>query len=426
MVTFVLFGVLVLFLVGKVPVAVALGSATIAAMLIDGTIPVTVVGQRIIAANDSFPLLAVPFFMFAGAIMTQGGMSRRLVNFAQTLVGSFRGGLAMVSTVAAMFFAAISGSSAATTAAVGASLVPAMKEKGYAEDFSAATVAAAGTTGLVIPPSTAMVVYGVVTGTSIGELFMGGFIPGILMGLAMMAVIYIVATKRGYKGTSVSSTAEVGRTFYEALWGILMPVIILGGIYGGIFTPTESAAVACVYGLLVSLFVYKEIKVGDIMRVVKSAINATAITLFILSTAGLFGWFLVANHIPQKMAAAMMSISTNAIVILMIINVFLLFVGMFLNVTAAISILAPIFFPIVVKLGVDPVAFGVIMTVNLAIGCITPPVGVDLFVAQSISGISLEKISKSAFPYMIALIAVLVLISVFPQLITFIPALMKS
>ena len=426
MITTILFIVLIILLVCRVPVAVALGAASVTALLVDGDIPLIVVGQRMIAANDSFPLLAVPFFMFAGAIMTQGGLSRRLVNFAQSIVGSLRGGLAMVATVAAMFFAAISGSSAATTAAVGASLIPAMKEKGYAEDFSAATVAAAGTTGLVIPPSTALVVYGVVTGTSIGELFLGGFIPGLLMGLAMMTVIYIMATKRGYQGEARSSLATVGKTFVEAIWGIMMPVIILGGIYGGIFTPTESAAVACVYGLFVSMVIYREVKVTDIMKIVKSAIFATAITLFILATAGLFGWFLVANNIPQQMAAAMTAISRNPIVIVMIINVFLLFVGMFLNVTAAISILAPIFFPIVVGLGVDPVAFGVIMTVNLAIGCITPPVGVDLFVAQSISGISLERISKAALPFLLALIIVLVLISVFPQLITVIPKTMKG
>ena len=426
MITTILFIVLIILLVARVPVAVALGAASVIALLVDGDIPLIVVGQRMIAANDSFPLLAVPFFMFAGAIMTQGGLSRRLVNFAQSIVGSLRGGLAMVATVAAMFFAAISGSSAATTAAVGASLIPAMKEKGYAEDFSAATVAAAGTTGLVIPPSTALVVYGVVTGTSIGELFLGGFIPGILMGLALMTVIYIMATKRGYKGEARASLATVGKTFVEAIWGIMMPVIILGGIYGGIFTPTESAAVACVYGLFVSMVIYREVKVTDIMKIVKSAIFATAITLFILATAGLFGWFLVANNIPQQMAAAMTAISRNPIVIVMIINVFLLFVGMFLNVTAAISILAPIFFPIVVGLGVDPVAFGVIMTVNLAIGCITPPVGVDLFVAQSISGISLERISKAALPFLLALIVVLVLISVFPQLITIIPSTMKG
>ena len=426
MITLVLFSILVVLLLCKVPVAIALGCACIGAMLIDGGIPLIVVGQRIFAANDSFPLLAVPFFMLAGAIMTKGGMSGRLVDFAQCIVGSLRGGLAMVATVAAMFFAAISGSSAATTAAVGGSLIPAMERKGYAKDFAAATVAAAGTTGIVIPPSTAMVVYGVITGTSIGELFMGGFIPGILMGIAMMIVIYISATKRGYKGEPRATASQLGKAFREAIWGLMMPVIILGGIYGGIFTPTESAAVASVYGLVVCVFIYKEIGFKDLAGIVKSAIHATSTVLFILSTAGLFGWFLVANNIPQQMATAMIAISSNPLIILLVINLFLLFCGTFLNATAAISILAPIFFPIVTSIGIDPVAFGVIMTFNLAIGMITPPVGVDLFVAQSISGLSLETISKAAVPFLISLLTVLALISIFPQLITFLPSTMKG
>ncbi len=421
----VIFITLIILLICGVPIAVALGVASITNMLVDGGIPMLAVGQRIIAANDSFPLLAVPFFMFAGTVMTKGGISGRLVNFAQTIVGSIRGGLAMVATVASMFFAAISGSSAATTAAVGSSLIPSMKEKGYADDFSAATIAAAGTTGIVIPPSTTMVVYGVVTGTSIGKLFMGGFIPGLLMGLAMMLVIYYQATKRGYKGEKRAKGSEIFVAFKDAVWGILMPLIILGGIYGGVFTPTESAAVACAYGLIVGLFVYKEIKLKDIMDLVKSSVYQTAIVMFILATANLFGWLLVANSIPQKLAASMLALTNNSIIIMMIINILLLFVGTFLNATAAVSILAPILYPVVTKVGIDPVAFGVIMTVNLAIGCITPPVGVDLFVAQSITGIDLMKIAKAVIPLLAALIAVLIIITVFPQLITILPGMLQ-
>lgn len=426
MLILVLFLSLAVFLLAGVPIAIALGCSSLLALVIDGSTPLIIIGQRIIAANDSFPLLAVPFFMFAGSIMTHGGISRRLVLFAQTIVGRIRGGLAMVATLAAMFFAAISGSSAATTAAIGGCLIPEMKERNYDEDFSAATIAAAGTTGIVIPPSTPMVVYGVVTSTSIGKLFLGGFIPGAMMGLAMMIVIYFQATKRGYKGDAPVGVRKIFCALKDAIWGILMPFIILGGIYSGVFTPTESAAVACVYGLLVSIFVYKEVKINEIIGIFKDSVRATALTTFILCTAGLFGWILVANNIPQKMAISLIALTDNKIIIMALINVLLLFVGTFLNATAAISILAPILYPVVIGVGIDPIAFGVIMTVNLAIGCITPPVGVDLFVAQSVSGVGLVRIAKAAIPYLIALIIVLAIITVFPQIIMLLPNMYKG
>ncbi|MDR7866081.1 MAG: TRAP transporter large permease [Sporomusaceae bacterium] len=425
MISLILFGAFIFLLAVGAPIGVALGLATVVALLVDGTVTMTVVAQKILAANNSFPLLAVPFFMFAGAVMTEGGISKRLIDFVYTLVGSIRGGLAMVATVTAMFFAAISGSSAATCAAIGSSLIPAMKQKGYDEEYSAAVIAAAGTTGIVIPPSTPMVVYGVVAGVSIGELFLGGFIPGILMGLAMMVVIYFQAKKRGYVGEKRSDIKTVWKTFIDASWGLMMPVIILGGIYGGIFTPTESAAIASFYGLFVTLFIYKEKKFADIPKIMGKAVVATAIVMFIISMAGLFSWILTANRIPQAMAALFLSLTTNPLYIMMLINVLLLFVGTFLNATAAISILVPVLFPVITKVGIDPVAFGVIMTVNLAIGCITPPVGVDLFVAQSISGISIERITRSVFPLLMALIGVLLLVTFVPELILLIPSTMK-
>lgn len=425
MISLILFGAFIVLLAVGAPIGVALGLATVVALLVDGTVTMTVVAQKILAANNSFPLLAVPFFMFAGAIMTEGGISKRLIDFVYTLVGSIRGGLAMVATVTAMFFAAISGSSAATCAAIGSSLIPSMKEKGYDEEYSAAVIAAAGTTGIVIPPSTPLVVYGVVAGVSIGELFLGGFIPGILMGLAMMVVIYFQAKKRGYAGEKRADIKTVWKTFIDAIWGLMMPVIILGGIYGGIFTPTESAAIASFYGLFVTLFVYRERKFADIPRIMGKAVVATAIVMFIISMAGLFSWILTANRIPQAMATLFLSLTTNPLYIMMLINVLLLFVGTFLNATAAISILVPVLYPVITKVGIDPVAFGVIMAVNLAIGCITPPVGVDLFVAQSISGISIERITRSVFPLLMALIGVLLFITFVPEVILLIPSTMK-
>lgn len=426
MLILVLFLSLAIFLLAGVPIAIALGCSSLLALVLEGNTPLIVIGQRMIAANDSFPLLAVPFFMFAGAIMTQGGISNRLVTFAQTIVGRIRGGLAMVATLAAMFFAAISGSSAATTAAIGGCLITEMKKRKYDDDFAAASIAAAGTTGIVIPPSTPMVVYGVVTNTSIGKLFLGGFIPGIMMGLAMMIVIFFQATKRGYKGEPPVKVRDVFIAFKDAILGLMMPIIILGGIYAGVFTPTESAAVACAYGIIVALFVYKEVKFKDLMKIFMDSVKATALTTFILNTAAVFAWILVANNIPQRMAASLIALTDNRHIIMLLINILLLFVGTFLNATAAVSILAPILYPVVVGVGMDPIAFGVIMVVNLAIGCITPPVGVDLFVAQSVSGVGLVKIVKAVIPPMIALLIVLGIITTFPQLIMLLPNLFKG
>ena len=419
-----LFAAFAVLLVVGAPIGVALGLATVAALLLDGSVPLTVVAQKIFAANNSFPLLAVPFFMFAGAVMTAGGISQRLIGFVYILVSGIRGGLAMVATVTAMFFAAISGSSAATTAAIGASIIPAMREKGYDEDFAAAVIAAAGTTGIVIPPSTPMVIFGVVAGVSIGDLFLGGVVPGILMGLVMMAVIYVQATRHNWCGdTTPRESLSAWKAFREAVLGLMMPVIILGGIYGGIFTPTESAVVASFYGLFVTIVIYRTMSLRDIPRITGKAVLQTAMIMFIISMANVFAWLLTANRIPQEIAAYILSITENPLFILILVNLLLLWVGTFLNATAAISILVPVLMPVITKVGIDPVAFGVIMTVNLAIGCITPPVGVDLFVAQGITGISIERITKAVLPFIGALISALLLITFVPELILFLPKL---
>ncbi|MDR2056420.1 MAG: TRAP transporter large permease [Desulfovibrio sp.] len=427
MIAFILFSVFLVLLIISAPIAVALGLSSVVALIVEGTVPLTVVVQKIFAANNSFPLLAVPFFMFAGAVMTEGGISHRLINFVYALVSGIRGGLAMVATLTAMFFAAISGSSAATTAAIGASIIPAMQQKGYNEEFSAAVIAAAGTTGIVIPPSTPLVIFGVVAGVSIGDLFLGGLIPGILMGLAMMAVIYVQASRRQYTADNNSGKPRnTWKVFRDASWGLMMPVIILGGIYGGIFTPTESAVIASFYGLFVTMFVYRSITLRDIPRITGKAVLQTAMIMFIISMANVFAWLLTANRIPQEIAAYLLSITEKPLYIMLLINILLLWIGTFLNATAAISILVPVLMPVITKVGIDQVAFGVIMTVNLAIGCITPPVGVDLFVAQGVTGISIERITRAIMPYMMALICVLALITIFPDIILFLPNMMTG
>jgi C4-dicarboxylate transporter DctM subunit len=421
----ILFIALAVFLILNVPIGVALGLATAATILADGNLPLTLVVQRLFVANDSFPLMAIPFFMLAGAVMSAGGVSTRLVAFANSLVGWLTGGLTMVVTLTSMFFSAISGSSAATCAAIGSTLIPALKEKGYDKDFSAAVIAASGTTGIVIPPSVTFVVYGVVVGVSIGDLFLGGVIPGILMGLSMMGLIYFQAKAKGYKGEAKPQVKTVLAAFKDSIWGLMMPVIILGGIYGGIFTPTEAAAVAAFWGLFVGLFIYRELKVQELPKLFTSAIISTAVVMFIMDAAGLFSWIITSNRIPQNIAAYFLDLTSNPHVIMLLINVLLFVVGTFLNGSAAVIILAPILVPVVTSVGIDPVFFGVVMVVNMAIGTITPPVGVDLFVAQSISGVSIERITRQVWPFLLILIVDLMLITYIPSLVMFLPNLMK-
>ena len=424
MITAILFGVFLSLIFFGVPIAFALMLASAAVVLVQD-MSLMVVAQRFFTSNDSFPFMAIPFFMLAGEVMTAGGASKRLVNLAAVFVGWITGGLAMVVTLTGMFFASLSGSSAATTAAIGGVLIPAMEEKGYDKDFTAAIVAAAGTTGIVIPPSITMVVFGVATQTSITQLFVGGILPGILMGVSMMVLTYVRAKKRNYAGIPSKSAKENLTTFREGLWALLMPVIILGGIYGGIFTATESAVVAVLYGLIIGLFVYKELKLKDLPQVLFKSLTGSAVVMIIMNAAGLFGWILTADQIPQKIALGIAALTTDKYLVMILVNIFLLFVGTFLNASAAVVILAPILLPILVSVGYDPVFVGVIMIVNMAIGCITPPVGVDLFVAQTISGVSIERITRAILPLLGILILDLLILIFFPQIVLFLPSLMS-
>jgi C4-dicarboxylate transporter DctM subunit len=357
--------------------------------------------------------------------MSSGGVTKRLVSFADSLVGFIRGGLALVVAVAGMFFAAISGSSAATTAALGATLLDEMEKDGYEKTFAAAIIAAGGTTGIVIPPSITMVVYGVSAGVSIGELFLGGFAPGILMGITMCVLSYFLCIKKGIKVKGKFQITEVLRTFKESILALLMPVIILGGIYGGIFTPTEASAVAAVYGLIVGVFIYKELKLKDLPRELLKATKSTTLIMFIVGGANLFGWVLTNAQVPHKVAMYMSSISDSPIVFLMLLNVLLLIIGTLINASAAVVITVPIILPVALAYGIDPVFLGVLMVVNLAIGCITPPVGLDLFVVSGITNISIDRISKAVFPYIVVLIIDLIILTYFPKIILFVPNMLR-
>lgn len=422
-----LFGSFAILAILGVPIAIVLGLSSLTALAFASKIPLLVVAQRMFTAADSFPLMAIPFFMMAGALMESGGISRRLINLANKLVGNVTGGLAQVGILTCMFFAAISGSGPATVAAIGSILIPAMVQAGYDIGFSAAVMAAAGAIGVIIPPSIPMVTYGVVGGQSIGSIFLGGFGSGIVVGLSLMVTVYLISKKRGYRGQGERfSLAAVLKAAADAFWALLMPVIILGGIYGGIFTPTEAAAVAVVYGLIVGFFVYRELKITDMPRVLINTAVSTAVVMFIISTAQVFGWIMTAERIPDAIAQSFISFSNNPYVILLLINLLLLVVGCFMETNAAIIILAPIFLPLIIKLGIDPILFGVIMVVNLAIGMITPPLGVNLFVSCGIGKISLERISKAVLPFLVAMIIALMIITYIPDISMFLPRMMMK
>jgi C4-dicarboxylate transporter DctM subunit len=356
--------------------------------------------------------MAIPFFILAGNLMGEGGISRKLVNFINIFFSRLTGGLAMVSIGASMFFAAISGSCPATTAAIGGIMVPEMEKKGYDKNFAAATAAAAGTVGQVIPPSIPMVTYCVLAGTSISTLFLAGIGPGILMGVLMMAVAYLHAKKHKVPRVIEEITAKkVFAVFLDSIWALIMPVIILGGIYSGMFTPTEAGAVAAIYGLFVGVFVYKELKIKDIPKVICNSAVASAVIMLIMATVATFGYVLTREHIPQTIANAMLSLTNNKYILLMLFNIIVLIAGCFLNSSAAIALLTPILLPVLTSVGIDPYLVGIIFIVNMGIGMVTPPVGSCLYVACNIAKIKLEDLVKSVVPYLVALIIALVLIT---------------
>jgi C4-dicarboxylate transporter DctM subunit len=376
------------------------------------------------AGMDSFPMMAIPFFMLAGALMDTGGISSRLVRFSNYLVGWIQGGLAHVAIVAAMFFAGITGSAVADTTAIGSALVPLMNKRGFPKLFSASVVAAAGVVGPIIPPSIPMVIYGVMAGVSVGAMFMGGFIPGFLVALGLMFVAYVKAKRKGYPRETVRPTRkEFFEATMSAMGAILMPLIILGGIFGGVFTATEAAVVATIYAFVMGKFVYKELTWSHLPTIMyKGGLN-TAMVLIIVGVANLVGYIMAIERIPLLVAELFLGITDNKWVMMLLINILLLIVGCFIDGASALIIFTPVLLPLIYKLGIDPIYFGVVMTVNLMIGTITPPVGVCLYVACGISDVRLDQISKAIIPFLLIELAVLFLITYFPDIIMFLPRL---
>ncbi len=419
---------MVLLIVLGMPVAFALGVGALGTLLTEPSLPLTLVPQRMFTALDSWPIMAVPLFMLAGGLMDKGGMSRRIVEFASACLSFVRGSLGMVTVLASMVFAGISGSSTADTAAVGSILLPAMRDKGYDMRFAAALQAASGAIGPVIPPSILMIVIGYVTGTSVAQLFLAGVVPGVLIGVALMVVAYRQALKEGpdFDAPEPLDPGKILTTGVRALPALGLPVLIIFGILGGVFTATEAAAAAVVYGLVVGLFVYREIGVRDLPAVALEAAERAAVVLFIAATAMLFAWLVAVHQVPQALGALLQEHITDQAVFLIFLNLTLLVMGMFLESFSAVIVFLPILFPLALDFGVDPLHFGILATVNLAIGYITPPYGATLFVACGIYEQSVRAVSGKVAPILVAMLLVLLLVTYWPDAVLWLPRMAAS
>lgn len=415
------FGVL---LAINVPIAIAIAISTLATMLvtIDSLPAVTTLAQRMSAGMDSFALLAIPFFIFSGFLMGQGGIARRLIDFAKVLVGQLPGGLAFVNVIACALFGSISGSAVAATSAIGGFMIPAMNKEGYDKNFNTAVTVTASTTGMLIPPSNILIIYSLASGgVSIAALFIAGYLPGILVAVSLMCVCGIYAKRRGYPVGQRESFATAIKKTVGAIPSLFLVVLVIGGIIGGYFTPTEAGAIAVVYSLVLSMVIYKEIKPNQIPSILTKSVTTTAIVMLLIGASAAMSWLLSYENIPQEISAGLLGITENKIILLLLINVLLLVVGTFMDMTPAVLIFTPIFLPIVETLGISPLHFGIIMILNLSIGLCTPPVGSVLFVGCSVGKTSIAQVIKPLIPLYIAMFIALALVTVFPQISEYLP-----
>ncbi|WP_018923504.1 TRAP transporter large permease [Salsuginibacillus kocurii] len=417
--------IFIVLLLISTPIAAALGLTSIYAVVQSGD-SLDNVARTMFSGIDSFSLMAIPFFIFAGDLMLAGGTSKRLIDMAKKLVGWTTGGLPIAGVLSSMFFAALSGSSPATVAAIGGIMIPSLREAHYSPKFSAGLMCAAGSLGIIIPPSITLLVYGVIAEVSISELFMAGIIPGVVIGISLIVVSYIIAKSQGHQPEAKASLNEVLTSSKEAVWGIMMPVIVLGGIYFGVFTPTEAAAVAIVYSWFVGFFIYKELSIKKLFEVTKRSVVIASMVMLVISSAQVFSWYLTRQQIPNQLAEQILAFAESPIVIMLLITLVLLIVGMFMDPSAAVLVMAPLFLPIVIDLGISPIHFGIIMIVNLAIGMLTPPFGLNLFVASGISKLPLTSVINGTLPFVVVLIVMLLLITFVPQLSLFIPEILYN
>ncbi len=427
MLTAEIFLVLVGLIMLGLPIAVSMGlTAVFFFVALGETEVLTMVPARMYSSTTSFTLLAIPFFILTGNLMNSGGITHRLFRFAQNLVGHLKGGLGHVVVVSAMIFAGMTGAAVAEAAALGTVELEGMTKRGFDRKFSAAILASASTIGPVIPPSIPFVIYGSITGTSVGRLFLGGFVPGFLMGIALMIIVYVVSTQRGYPKERRATIQELMASTLGALSAIATPVIIIGGMVSGIFTPTEAAVAATVYALILTMFIYKEVKLKDLPRILWETLETSVRVLFIISAAGIFGWLLIHQRVPETVIKALMSLSKNPWVILLVINIILLILGCFMEGICIMLLTIPVFMPMITQLGIDPVHFGVMMTLNLMVGLLTPPVGMVLYTISSIGKIPVWELAHELRWHMVALAVVLFLVTYVPGFVTWVPNLLMG
>ena len=419
----ILFAVFLVSLLMGVPIAFSLGLSSFAYILFSD-IPLVIIPQKLYAGIDVFVLLCVPGFILAGNLMNQGGITERVVGFSNAMVGHIRGGLGLANIVASMIFAGISGTAVADSASLGAVLIPAMKKEGYEPDFACAVTASSSTIGPIIPPSLPMIIAGTLTGLSVAKLFIAGAVPGLLLGIGLLVVSYLISKKKNHPKGERVSWRERGRQFIGAFWALLMTFVILFGIVGGVFTPTEASVVASLYALLVGLFIYRGLTVRALPGILIDTAITTASLMVLIGLANLFGWILTSEQIPQLIANSLLALTQNKYLLLLLINILLLFVGTFMETLAALVILFPVLLKVAVGVDIDPIQFAIIAVLNLMIGLTTPPVGVCLFVTSSIGGISLGEISKAILPFLGVSLLVLLLVTYIPAISLFLPNLL--
>lgn len=416
--------ILMFFLFTGMPVSIALGLSVLVFLFTFSTIPLEIVSQRLFTGLDQFPLMAIPLFILSGTFLTAGGAAKRIVKFAVTLVGHLPGGLAIAGVVACAIFAAISGSSPATVIAIGSILIPEMVAKGFPKKFGVGVIATSGGLGILIPPSIIMIIYGISTNTSVGKLFIAGIVPGFIMATCLGLVTWGYAVKKKLPVSPRASCKEIWTAFKGAFWGLFLMFIIIGGIYGGIFTPTEAAAMASVYAFFIAIFVYKDATIKEVPKIILEAGMLSAALLYIITNAMLFSYLLSSENIPQDLANWVIQQGLSPVMFLLFVNVLLFFAGDFMEPSSLILILAPIFYPVAVKLGIDPVHFGIIVVINMELGMITPPVGLNLFVASSMAKMSLTEVTIASSPWILVVTAVLLLVTYVPAISLWLPKLL--